>query len=252
MSEKPEFNPKRPFDRHRWAINMGIKYKLKPSARSVLVYLAYRWNFKKARAWPSQETISKDTGIASRTVRRATTILAEHGIISIYHPLGRRNDGGGRFANEYWLNFTDAKQAQARQNQAARDNKEPENHADILKTMRTPCPDHADAMSYQQDTEQVTNEHSAINISAPTEKTAVGAAENEARKKEVYLLGKEAIGKNSGGLITKLIDTCGVNGAKSELEELLTDNAEYYGGGDIKDMQAEARNYIGNLIGYGS
>ncbi|MEO0378229.1 MAG: helix-turn-helix domain-containing protein [Cyanobacteria bacterium P01_A01_bin.17] len=62
---------------------MGPEWQLQPAALKVLIALIQRQNPKSGRCDPSAMTLMRDTGLKERTVRGATTELAQKGLIII-------------------------------------------------------------------------------------------------------------------------------------------------------------------------
>ena len=67
------------FEWFRWAMSQR---NLRPPEKAVLVCIANYYNDKDGCAWPSQETIAKDTCYNRATVHRACKTLNEKGLLS--------------------------------------------------------------------------------------------------------------------------------------------------------------------------
>jgi Helix-turn-helix domain len=65
-----------------WAIDTGRKLRLPTADRLVLIVLAERANGH-LFCWPSETTISGDTGLSERQVRRSVHALRDGGLIGI-------------------------------------------------------------------------------------------------------------------------------------------------------------------------
>jgi len=82
-----------------WIVSDGVLAKLGPAANKVLHTLAYHANSKTDEAWPGVSTMSRETALSERTVRRALRQLEEQGIIL------RLRRGGGRLSARYRILF---------------------------------------------------------------------------------------------------------------------------------------------------
>ena len=69
---------------------------------SVLLALADRFNDDKGCAWPSYDTIARDTRLSRRTAIRAIDALAGLGLVGVQH---RRDKAGDSTSNCYTLPF---------------------------------------------------------------------------------------------------------------------------------------------------
>ena len=83
---------------YKWAKEVrGIK----GVEKHILIYIADRYNDAQGFAWPSQRTISRETGWSARTVGRAIRSLQELGLIEIRHQFYRYDDSPA--SNRYYL-----------------------------------------------------------------------------------------------------------------------------------------------------
>ncbi len=82
-----------------WIVSDGTLAELGLAVNKVLHALAYHANSKTNEAWPGVSTMSLETGLSERTVRRALRQLEEAGIIL------RVRRGGGRLSARYRILF---------------------------------------------------------------------------------------------------------------------------------------------------
>lgn len=76
------------------------KYKLSPSAKLILWYLASCHNGKKGYVFPKQKTIAQKIGISERSVIRGIQELVKEGVIIIECNLSNKYFWGPRIASE--------------------------------------------------------------------------------------------------------------------------------------------------------
>lgn len=83
------------------AINWAVKQTAGGSvAKVILLLIAEHYSEPDGRAWPSQDTLSREAELSERSVRNGVAALAEAGLIHV--ELWKRQDGS-KVGNRYYL-----------------------------------------------------------------------------------------------------------------------------------------------------
>lgn len=224
-------NTRKPSERVEWAYRMTEAHKLKPSESSVLAYLAHRFSPSKGCTWPSQETIARHTGLSRRTVVTTTDTLADRGLLTIYHPPGRRPETGGRYACEYRLKFTVKEQQEAASHRGENWSSRKGDHSANGGTIVQKTTNHGATIAHQQGSEQGSLQHSISNEMAPMQKTRTGAfgfSEYKPTRKEVFKMARQLEGDSIGGLLEACIAKYGFDTTAATVLEAYDDYENGY------------------------
>lgn len=84
------------FELSKQILNNLSQFKISPSAKLVLLYLADCYNPKTAKMFPKQKTIAAKLGISERSVIRAISELREGGLILVESNLSNRYAFGAK------------------------------------------------------------------------------------------------------------------------------------------------------------
>ena len=88
------------------AVDWARRQRVKSPQKVVLYALASRCNAH-GECWPSQPQLCDDTGLSTRTLRRALHTLRDCGLVKIV-PRGRHKDKGGRSSDLYIISMVPA------------------------------------------------------------------------------------------------------------------------------------------------
>lgn len=114
------------FELSKKILNNLSQFKISPSAKLVLLYLADCYNPKNSKMFPKQKTIAAKLGISERSVIRAISELREGGLILIESNLSNRYVFGakiGLFDTVEQKNFSSAKLSSQNDNLSSQNDK---------------------------------------------------------------------------------------------------------------------------------
>lgn len=114
------------FELSKQILNNLSQFKISPSAKLVLLYLADCYNPKNSKMFPKQKTIAAKLGISERSVIRAISELREGGLILIESNLSNRYVFGakiGLFDTVEQKNFSSAKLSSQNDNLSSQNDK---------------------------------------------------------------------------------------------------------------------------------